>query len=89
MNIIREIDKQNAYDKLWKIQTNMEKFTIVHIGVRVSPNVIVDGAHIPHTRVAKLVGLHFWYANFLTKQIEHNKGRALGELAQLKKKFSS
>ena len=84
-NVQDEITKQNDFDKTWKITTNMNKFQIIHIGIKVIPPVIVNDTIIPHTTTAKLLGLKFSNYNFFTKQINANKNRANAELKKLYK----
>ena len=84
-NIQSEINKQNDYDKKWKISTNMQKFQIIHIGVKVFPQIEIDNEIIPDTKSAKLLGLKFSNYNFFTKQINANKASANAELKKLYK----
>ena len=80
-----EILKQNTFDKTWKITTNMNKFQIIHIGVKIMPPVHIQNTIIPHTTTAKLLGLKFSNYNFFTKQVTSNVNRAKAELKNLYK----
>ena len=82
-NVEEEIEKQNAYERLWKIKTNTDKFQIIHIGVRTAPNTIIEGESIPHTIQAKLLGMDFSYANFFTKQVKNCAKKATDALKLL------
>ena len=82
-NIIAEINKQNEYEKLWKITTNMNKFQIIHVGSKTVPTITIEGRVIPHTIVAKLLGMQFTIYNFYTKQVKNNKTRAIEEVRKL------
>ena len=82
-NVQEEITKQNDYEKLWKIQTNTEKFQIIHIARRKMPQVIIQGRLIPHTSQGSLLGMDFSYANFFTKQVEKNRKKADNALKNL------
>ena len=82
-NIEREIQRQNEFEKLWKISTNMDKFQLIHIGFHASPHITINGNIIPNTREAKLLGLEFTYVNFFTKQVRENKKKAKAALAKL------
>ena len=82
-NIEEEIQKLNAYDKLWKIQTNMEKFQLLHLTVKDPLPIEIEGEIIPYKKTAKLLGLNFNYTIFYTKQVTINKRRADTELKQL------
>ena len=82
-NVIEEIEKQNAYERLWKIKTNTEKFQIMHVGEKVAPTIIIDGQVIPHTRKATLLGMEFSWANFFTRQVENMRKKADNALTLL------
>ncbi|CAL4097163.1 unnamed protein product, partial [Meganyctiphanes norvegica] len=82
-NVEEEINKQNAYEKLWKIKTNMDKFQIIHMGIRATPHITIQGELIPHTQQATLLGMEFSYVNFFTKQVEANRKKADNALIQL------
>ena len=82
-NVEEEIEKQNAYERLWKIKTNTDKFQIIHIGVRKAPNTIIEGESISHTLQAKLLGMDFSFANFFTKQVKNCTKKATDALKLL------
>ena len=63
----------------------MNKFQIIHIGIKVFPPIEIDNNIIPITRNATLLGLKFSNYNFFTKQINSNKARANAELKKLYK----
>ena len=82
-NVEAEINKQNEYERLWKVKTNTEKFQIIHIGFWTAPDVTINGTILRPTREAKLLGMDFTYRNFFTKQVKSLKKNAKAALSKL------
>ncbi|CAL4235809.1 unnamed protein product, partial [Meganyctiphanes norvegica] len=83
IHIEEEIYKQNAYERQWKIKTNINKFNIINIGFFKAPTIVIDNTAIPYSTRTKLLGLHLTRNNFYVKQVEHNTNRARDELRKL------
>ncbi|CAL4161228.1 unnamed protein product [Meganyctiphanes norvegica] len=81
-NIEREIQRQNEFEKLWKISTNMDKFQLIHIGFHASPHITINGNIIPNTREAKLLGLEFTYVNFFHKTSQGKQEESQGSTSK-------
>ena len=84
-NIEAEINKQNQFEKKWKISTNIQKFCILNIGFFKAPNVIINNSPIPYSTETKLLGLNIADRNFYVKHSEINAARANAELQKLYK----
>ena len=76
-NIQTEIDRQNRYEKKWKLKTNAEKFQIIAIGYIKNLRIYSEGKRIRYTTKAKLLGLNFTNYNFFTRQMDINIDRAI------------
>ena len=82
-NVENEIQKQNEYEKRWKIKTNMQKFQILHIGFWAAPEVTIGGNIIQTKKEVKLLGTKITYRNFFVKQVEELKKKARAALWKL------
>jgi len=82
-NIQTEINRQNQFEKCWKMKTNVEKFQIIAIGYRKTTNIVSDGTNIPFKQVGKILGMEFTSYNFFTKQIKTNLSKARANLKKL------
>ena len=82
-NVEAEINKQNEYERLWKIKTNTEKFQIIHIGFWAAPDVTINGNILRPTQEAKLLGMDLTYRNFFTKQVKSLKKKSKAALSKL------
>ena len=78
-----EIEKQNNFERKWKIQTNLQKFAIITVGFYSAPDIIVNNTTIPYTRKTSLLGLHFARNNFFMKQVDNIENIARAELKRL------
>ena len=65
-----EIRKQNAFEKQWKIKTNIDKFKIITIGFYKAPMINIDNLDNPYSTEIELLGLKFSRNNFYVKQVE-------------------
>ena len=82
-HIEEEIQKQNEYEREWKIKTNIQKFVIITIGFYKAPKIEIDNREIEYATEARLLGLHFRRNNFFTKQVTLNTHKARAELRKL------
>ena len=82
-NIMTEINRQNDYERLWKLSTNLNKFQIIHLSCQWFPQITIDNNILSHSRVATLLGMKFSYNNFWTKQVKENRNNAQRELDKL------
>ena len=80
-----EIRKQNAFEKQWKIKTNIDKFKIITIGFYKAPMINIDNLDIPYSTEIELLGLKFSRNNFYVKQVETSVQRANAELKKLQR----
>ena len=80
-----EINKQNRFEKQWKIKTNTSKFAIITVGFYKAPNIVIDNTLIPYSLEAKLLGHTITRNNFYVKQIKKNTIKANAELKKLKR----
>lgn len=67
------IEKINTYEKKWKIQTNINKFTIIPIGRTASEPVIINGDIYPYSTEGNVLGLKITrtgYKNFIKNKIQ-------------------
>ena len=55
--IEKEIKNINNYEKLWKIRTNTQKFTLLPIAIQKTEKVNINGNNIPYKKEAKVLGL--------------------------------
>lgn len=53
----REIERVNAFEKLWKIQTSEEKFKIIPPAQRFMEQITINNKVIRHTMEGTLMGL--------------------------------
>ena len=81
--VVDEILKLNTFERQWKIQTHMDKFQIIHIGVQVMPRIVMGGKYLPHSTQGKLLGMEFSSSSFHTRQVLCNKNRAETRLREL------
>ena len=82
-HVEEEINKQNEYERKWKIKTNIQKFVIITIGFYKAPKINIDNNDIEYATEARLLGLHFRRNNFFTKQVDLNIKKARAELKKL------
>ena len=82
-HVEEEIEKQNEYERKWKIKTNIEKFVIITIGFYKAPKISINNREIEYATEARLLGLHFRRNNFFTKQVFLNTKKARTELKKL------
>lgn len=75
-NIINEINKQNEYERKWKVSTSIEKFKIIPIGYRKLNPIIIDGSVIRLQESGKILGLQFTTYNFFKVHIDSIVARA-------------
>ena len=82
-NIEIEIEKQNEYERRWKVKTNAQKFQIIHMGFWAVPEVTINGTIIPTTQEAKLLGTKITYRNFFVEQVKSLNKTARAALGKL------
>ena len=75
-NIIQEINKQNEYERKWKVSTNIEKFKIIPIGYRKLNPIIIDGSIIRLQETGRILGLDFTTYNFYKVHIDNIVNKA-------------
>ena len=80
-----EIRKQNAFEKQWKIKTNIDKFKIITIGFYKAPMINIDNLDIPYSTEIELLGLKFSRNNFYVKQVETSVQRANAEFKKIQR----
>ena len=85
INIQNEINRQNNYERKWKIKTNINKFQIIAIGFRKTPTIHSNGTNIQYSETGKLLGMQFTTYNFFTKQMNYNINNAKATLRRLKR----
>lgn len=83
----RAIREVNEYEKKWKIKTNQAKFKILHLSKTQPLPIEIDGAVIPFTREARVLGLKLTRTGIQTHVTERLR---LAKTAQTKlKRFSN
>ena len=80
-----EIQKQNNFERQWKIMTNTTKFNIITIGFYKAPTIVIDNTPILYSIETKLLGLNLKRNNFYVKQVDTNVNRARAELKKLER----
>ena len=80
----REIQAINTFEKQWKIQTNMNKFTILPIAIYKTEQVSINNNIFPYSDKAKILGLTVNIRGY-NKQITNNKTKAEHALYTLKR----
>ena len=82
-SVEKEILKQNAFERKWKIKTNTNKFKMIMIANIPKQNVSVENVTIEYTRKANILGLNFKSRNFFKEQVDANRKNANHELSKL------
>ena len=68
-NTEHAIKQINEYENKWKIQTNIDKFTIINIIRHKTNNIHINNRHIPYSKTGKILGLQLskhGYTNHIT-----------------------
>ena len=82
-NVQSEISKQNIYEKMWKVKSNLSKFKIIMIANKPKQNIQIEDQTIVYSKKAKIVGLNFKSRNFFIEQVNENIRNANSELKRL------
>ena len=82
-NVQEEINRQNDYEKKWKLKTNINKFQIIPIGFKKTLPININGEIIQYNNSGKLLGLNFTSNNFFKKQNDENIRKAKAALRRL------
>ena len=82
-NVQEEINRQNDYEKKWKLKTNINKFQIIPIGLKKTLPININGEIIQYNNSGKLLGLNFTSNNFFKKQNDENIRKAKAALRRL------
>lgn len=69
----REIENINQYEKLWRIKTNLNKFTILRTGATTGNEIEISGEQIPFHNVGKTLGLNITNTGYNTHINTRNK----------------
>ena len=75
-NVQEEINRQNEYEKKWKLKTSIAKFVVIAIGYKKAFPVQIGGELIEYSETGKLLGLNFTNNNFFKKQMDENISKA-------------
>jgi len=62
----RAIQNINTFEHHWKIQTNMNKFKLIHIARRYSQPITINNTHIPYSNRGNILGFHLSTTGFTT-----------------------
>ena len=82
-SVKKEIEKQNAYERKWKIKTNTNKFKMIMLANSPKQNISIDNVSLEYTKKAKILGLHFKSRNFFKEQVDANIKNANYALSKL------
>ena len=69
----KEIENINAYEKIWKIRTNKDKFQIIPINRLKTTNIIIDNTPLPMHKKGKVLGTTITSSGFATHAKERIK----------------
>lgn len=79
----REIENINIYEENWKIETNINKFTVIRLGSRKNEQIITHNDNIYETtNKGKILGLNITSSGY-NKHIEARKNQAIQTLTKL------
>ena len=82
--IEKEIININTYEKLWKIQTNTQKFTLLPLAIKKTEPVTIDGNIIPYKQEAKVLGLKISNTGY-NKHVKDTINKSMLALNTIKK----
>ena len=55
----REVEKQNQYEREWKIKTNMNKLAVIPVSRRKTHELVIERRRIEYRDMAKILGFKF------------------------------
>ena len=69
-NVQAEIDKQNDYERKWKMKTNINKFVLIAVCFTKTPEIRIDGVVKSYDKKGKILGLSITDNNFFRLHID-------------------
>lgn len=85
LNVEREIEGINKFERKWKIKTSEEKFKIIPIAQYKTKKIIVNGKKIETSKSSKLLGLNISITGFVGHISTTIKKKGNGILTQLRR----
>ena len=79
----REVEKQNQYEREWKIKTNMYKFAVIPVSRRKTHEIVIETRIIEYKHQARILGLKFRRSGY-SRGIEDQSRRASMQVIKLK-----
>ena len=74
-NVERAVNNVNEYEKLWKIQTNTQKFKVIPIAKHKPPEITIDNRNIRNSTQGTLLGLELFKCG-VSKHVTSRRNKA-------------
>ena len=80
----REVEKQNQYEREWKIKTNMNKFAVVPVSRRKTHELVIERRRVEYKDKARILGFKFRRSGY-PRGIEDQARKASMQVTKLKR----